>query len=158
MSQDNKRTPQFYQDQTTGAALARMPLAQAGKFAILDAADMRALMDAGVSLYWTVKLDGYVAVNIPGSGPIPVGRLIVGASKGERVNYKNGDRLDMRSENLRVTHKEDRSVNLAALLELQAEARKARESAKEAAARAALGTAAEQRARIWANLQKDDHA
>ena len=157
MKNDNKRTPEFYKD-GNDIERARVPLAKPGTFAILDAVDMRTLLAMGVSTQWCIKKDGYVAVNVSGAGQIPVARLIAGAGPGERVSFKDGDKLNLQGDNLKVTRKDDNRVNLEALLALQAKGRKARESAKQVEAQAAIGTAAQRRAQLWANLQADDHA
>lgn len=155
MKNEHKRIPQFYKD-GSGIERARMPLATPGTFATLDAADMRTLLAMGVSTFWCIKRDGYVAVNVPGSGPQPVARLVMGAGNTERVSYRDGDKLNLTADNLTTTRKQETRVDLAALLELQAEARKAREAAAQAKAQQTINTAAQRRARLWAELQKDD--
>lgn len=149
-----KRTPEFYTD-TCGAERARMPLSKAGSFAVLDASDMQALLAMGVSPNWFVNGRGYVAVNIPGAGPLPVARLVTGAGEGERVSYTDRDKLNIQGDNLRVTRKHSRRVNLAALLELQAESRKAREATR---AKTQIETATQKHAKVRVTLQAKDGA
>lgn len=157
MKNDNKRKPQFYKD-SSGTERARVPLAKPGTFAILDAVDMRTLLAMGVSTQWCIKNDGYVAVNVSGAGQLPVARLIAGAGPGERVSFVDGDKLNLQSDNLKVTHKADNRVNLDALLALQAEGRKVREAAAQAKARQTTETTAQRRAQLWDKLQADDRA
>lgn len=149
MKLSTKRTPEFYTD-ACGTGRARMPLSKAGTFAVLDATDMQALLTMGVSPNWFINKRGYVAVNIPRIGPFPVARLVMGAGDGERVFYTNGDKLNLQGDNLRITDKHSPRVNLAALLELQAKSRKAREATS---AKARLETTAQRQARIWTALQ-----
>lgn len=155
MKNDSKRLPQFYKD-GSGTERARMPLAKSGTFAVLDASDLRTLLALGVSRNWYQNRHGYVAVNIPRTGPVPVARLIIGAGEKERVSYADGDKLNLQADNLTVGRKHECRVNLTALLAMQADARKTREKAKEAATRAALGTAEEQRTRLWRDLQAEN--
>lgn len=157
MKNQTKRIPQFYKD-GSGIERARMPLARPGTFATLNANDLRTLLALGVSANWYENRHGYVAVNIPGTGPVPVARLVIGAGEKERVSYADGDKLNLQVENLTIGRKHERRVNLAALLAMQAETRKARESAKEAKAREALGTAGEQGMRLWRSLQAEKQA
>lgn len=149
-----KRSPEFFTD-TCGARRARMPLSKAGTFALLDANDMQALMDMGVPTNWCVNGRGYVAANIPGAGPFAVARLVMGAANGERVSYADGDKLNLQGDNLQVTRKNSSRVNLAALLELQAESRKAREAARE---QARTETTAQKQGGIWVALQSEEGA
>jgi len=127
MKRHPKRTPEFFVD-ACGIRRARMPLARAGTFAMLDATDMQALLAMGVPTNWCLNGHGYVAVSIPGTGPFPVSRLVTGAGDGERVSYADGDKLNLQAENLRVTRKNSKRLDLASLLEIQAESRKARQA------------------------------
>jgi len=129
MKTHSKRSPEFFTG-TDGAPCARMPLSQPGTFALLNASAVQSLLRMGVSTNWFVNRHGYVAVNVPGTGPLPVARLVTGAGDGERVSYTDGDKLNLQLENLRVTRKNSRRVDLAALLERQAEHRQAREAAR----------------------------
>ena len=157
MKKELKRIPQFYKD-GSGIVRARLALATPGTFAILDASDMRTLLAMGISTCWCIKRDGYVAVNVPGSGPQTVARLVMGAGNTERVAYRDGDKLNLTAENLTTTRKHETRVDLAALLELQAETRRAREATARAKARQPVETAAQRRARIWDRLQADESA
>lgn len=154
MRTTTKRAPEFYEG-PADAARARMPLAQPGTFAVLDAEDMQSLVAAGVSTSWFINKHGYVAVNVPRVGPMPVARLVMGAGDGERVSYADDDKTNLLRANLRISRKHSCRLNLPALLELQAERRKAREAAS-AAAR--LKTAPQRQAAIWDALQKDQNA
>lgn len=159
MKTDNNRKPQFYKD-GDGNELARMPLARAGTFATLDAPDLRTLLAMGVSTNWHVnmRMGGYVVVNIPGKGPLPVARLVMGAADGERVTYKDEDKLNLRNSNLTTKRNHTPRVDLPALMAIQAASRKAQADAAAAEIRATSLTAAERRAQLWANLQKDERA
>ena len=125
MATDKKRAPEFFTD-SNGAHLARVPLAAAGTFATLYASDMKTLVASGVSPNWSTNRSGYVAVNIPRLGPVPVARLIMGASNGERVTYKDSDRRNLRHDNLEITLNHVPRVDVESLRAMQAEARQAR--------------------------------
>ena len=125
MATDKKRIPEFFTD-SGGVELARAPLAASGTFATLCASDMKTLLVAGVSANWCTNHSGYVAVNIPRLGPVPVARLITGASTGERVTYRDDDRRNLRHENLLITVNNVPRVDVEALRSMQAEARQAR--------------------------------
>ncbi len=125
MATDKKRAPEFFTD-SSGAELARLPLAASGTFAVLHASDMKTLIDAGVSQNWSTNHHGYVVVNIPKRGPVPVARLVIGASDGECVSYKDGDRRNLRHDNLSLARNNTVRVDIEALRALQAAERQAR--------------------------------
>lgn len=152
----NNREPLFYED-SDDRELARLPLARTGTFATLDASDLRTLLAMGVSTNWFVSRHGYVVVNIPGKGPMPVARLVIGADGGERVSYRDGDRLNLCNGNLTTKRIHTPRVNLAALLAIQASSRKAQADAA-AAEMWATSSDAERMAQLWANLQAHDRS
>ena len=125
MATYKKRTPEFFTD-GSGAELARVPLAVAGTYATLRASDMQALLQAGVSTNWCVNHSGYIAVNIPRLGPVPLARLIECASDGERVTYKDGNRLNLRGDNLVIERNHAVRVDIEALRTRLATERQAR--------------------------------
>ncbi len=125
MATDKKRTPEYFTD-SSGAELARLPLAIEGTFAVLHASDMKALIAAGVSQNWSTNRGGYVVVNIPRLGPVPVARLVIGASEGECVSYKDRDRRNLRHDNLALARSNTMRVDIEALRALQAAERQAR--------------------------------
>lgn len=125
MATDKKRAPEFFTD-SSGAELARLPLAASGTFAVLHASDMKTLIDAGVSQNWSTNRSGYVVVNIPRLGPVPVARLVIGASDGECVSYKDRDRRNLRHDNLTLARNSTARVDIEALRALQAAERQTR--------------------------------
>lgn len=125
MATDKKRAPEFFTD-SSGADLARVPLATAGTFAVLHASDMKTLIAAGVSQNWSTNRSGYVVVNIPRLGPVPVARLVIGASDGECVSYKDRDRRNLRHDNLILARSSTARVDIEALRALQVAERQAR--------------------------------
>ena len=107
MKRRQQPEPNFTTD-AHGQELAHVALANTDKRATLYAEDYRRLMDAGFTRYWALNGDGhgnaYVMLNgyTPNGrcGPSPVARFIVDASKGRTVKYADGDRLNLRRENL----------------------------------------------------------
>lgn len=125
MATDKNRTPEFFTD-SNGADLARLPLATAGTFATLHASDMKTLIDAGVSQNWSTNRSGYVVVNVPRLGPVPVARLIMGASANECVSYRDRDRCNLRHDNLTIARISVACVDVEALRAQQAAERQTR--------------------------------
>lgn len=104
-----------------GGRCVRVPLARHDASAIVDADDYNRLIAQGVSPHWCVNLDGsktrrYVRVTIAGDNVRTVARLITGAGRGERVHYRDGNPLNLRGDNLRVTKGGHATVDCAELL------------------------------------------
>ena len=79
-----------------------------GLYATVDATTFDAWVASGGTTRWIVNGDGrgrqYVRCYKRGvAGELAlVARLLVGAGRGDRISYANGDRLDLRAENLTV--------------------------------------------------------
>ncbi|MGE8227020.1 MAG: hypothetical protein ACN6RK_14655 [Stenotrophomonas sp.] len=124
-----KRIPEQFTD-ADGVIRMRVELARHGTKVVIDTADLEAIAAAGISLNWSLGPDGYPRVNVPGAGPCAVARLILGAKRGERVCYLDGNPLNLRGSNLTIARKRSaqaRAAALAAFLTKQASARAARE-------------------------------
>lgn len=102
------RTPQHTTD-ADGAAVVLVPLANYPQPAKLLAEDFERLMLAGISHMWTLNIGkgghGYVRLNSHRAGKnlISVARLVMAPRAGQQVRYRDGDRLNLRRDNLYVT-------------------------------------------------------
>lgn len=98
-----KRHPTFTTD-ADGTPVASIPLAK-GQTATLETTDWEDLLCRGVSPHWTFNHNGnglsYVRVKSP-LNLLSVGRLILGARRGQIVRYRNGDRCDLRRLNIHL--------------------------------------------------------
>jgi len=91
-----------------GRAIAQVELAnRPGVYALIDADDLTALQDAGLSPRWHLNSnraggEGYVRFFLPGvaNSKLTVARAVMRAGLGEAVRYRNGNRLDLRRRNL----------------------------------------------------------
>jgi len=90
-----------------GRTFFRIPLSGrdgAGRYALVDGDGARALRKAGAkSLFLVTDNQGrsYVSfVHLPSRRPMTAARAILGDPRGHRIGYLNGDRLDLRRENL----------------------------------------------------------
>lgn len=103
----------IFETTACGKLLALVPLAGDRGMARLDAEDYRRLRAAGVSDQWTLNAgkrgSGTVYVRCMLAGQAgqrgnlaTVARLIVNAPKNLIVRYRNGDRLDLRRQNLTI--------------------------------------------------------
>jgi hypothetical protein len=108
-----KKKQQAAPEHTTtadGRQLVHVALANTNQRATLYAEDFQRWLAAGFSPFWTLTSTGgrfrYVLANTrsPSNSArtVPVARWIADARKGQRVSYADGDRLNMRSENLAV--------------------------------------------------------
>ncbi len=102
-----KRTPTFTRDKD-GEAIALVPLNKPGASAKVLAEDFLALQAQGFSDQWFLNDDGkgrqYVRVGLT-SAPgrlVMVTRLLMNAAAGTRVKYWDGNRLNLRRDNLDV--------------------------------------------------------
>jgi hypothetical protein len=109
MKRNQQAAPEFTTD-ADGQQLVHVALANTDRRAIMYAVDYQRLMAAGFSPFWTLASTGgrfqYVLVHArsPSNSPrtLTVARWIAGAGKGQRVGYADGDRLNLRMENLEL--------------------------------------------------------
>ena len=103
------RTPAFFTDDD-GQQCARIPLVGSNRCAILYAHDLDAITQRGYSPMMRVNYnkrggEGYVRLSCWRGGtatnPI-VARLVLGAPPRTAVSYRDGDRFNLRSSNLRL--------------------------------------------------------
>lgn len=105
-----QQAPTTFTTDAHGQRLAHVALANTSQRATLYAEDLERLLAAGWSPYWTHTSTGgrfrYVlarAANPRGrQRSITVARLIVQTAKGFRVEYIDGDRCNLRRDNLRA--------------------------------------------------------
>lgn len=114
-----ERQPKFY-TAPDGNEYALVPLANTTLQAVVDAGTYRALRARGISANWRLSQGarriGYPAVTVLGQ-PQLVARLIAGVAPGRQVSYRDGNRLNLRRENLRVSRARHAKSDCAALLE-----------------------------------------
>jgi hypothetical protein len=122
-----ERTPKFFTD-ADGQHCARIPLAKRNQFAVLYADDLAKLEAAYVPLNWFANLNGpcdhprtraHIKVAIAGDNVRTVARLITGAGKGQQVHYRDGNRFNLRRDNLVVSDGGRATVDAVDLLERQ---------------------------------------
>jgi hypothetical protein len=117
------RVPEFFVD-AQGHKMARISLANSELCAILYKEDFGELLERGFSMLWKLNAGGvgrppYVRCTGPnGVNPI-VARLIAGAGPGTQVHYRDRNRLNLRSENLRV-QKGGNAKHDCAIMEIEA--------------------------------------
>lgn len=106
----SKRTPIPFID-AYGTSVLKVPLDDdANNFALVDEADYQRLFDSGVTPNWFLNGDGkgrvYVRAGSWRDGKasvIQIARAILRAEGRRVVHYINSDRLDLRSNNLRLS-------------------------------------------------------
>lgn len=104
-----KRRSPVYSIDRDGKAIVLVSLANHPEPAKLLKADFLRLEAMGLGMAWTFNSDGkghhYVRASVPGvSGSLStVARLIVGAGRGQCVQYLDGNRLNLRSDNLFIS-------------------------------------------------------
>jgi len=98
--------------------VSHVPVAGAG-YARIGTDALERLRAAGLSLAWFAVADdqGNLQVRAPSKNPqrhpvLTVARLLTGAAPYERVRFRNGDRLDLRRENLKTEGRTSRAVLL----------------------------------------------
>lgn len=109
MQRKQQAAPEFTTD-ADGQELAHIALANTDRRATLYAEDFQRLMDAGWSPHWSLTNTGwrfaYVLAHacnpMNRSRSITLARLIAQAAKGQRVTYADGDRTNLRRDNLRI--------------------------------------------------------
>lgn len=102
--------PEFTTD-ADGQRLAHIALANTDQRATLYAEDYQRLIDAGFSAHWSVTGMGshgrsyptLYAYTVRGDNrPLTVARLITNAPQGQRAEPRDGNALNMRTENLQL--------------------------------------------------------
>lgn len=117
----NSRSPEYFTD-NNGQRCVTVRLANTTLTAALHADDLERLLQAGLSHNWSLHFNkrggnGYVSAKVPGDNSRLVARLISGAGAGQQVAYRDGNRLNLRGNNLLVTTGGTARVDCAALLE-----------------------------------------
>ncbi len=92
-----------------GEEIAYLTMRSCGTEVELYARDLAALARKGVSWNWhlnTARGNGYVSVHDPDhlGQKQGVARLIALAGRGEAVRYRDGNRLNLRADNLYLSH------------------------------------------------------
>jgi hypothetical protein len=105
---DNPRGPLRTRDDH-GRAVVKVPLSgRCGGYATVEADDYDRLIRLGVSPKWYLNDAGggylYVKAHAPGASGhlVSVGRIILGAGARWKVEYRSGDRTDLRRSNIRL--------------------------------------------------------
>lgn len=103
------RRPVFTTD-WDGRDIVLVPLANHDQPAKLMKEDFERITAKGVGIFWTLNNNGtgpaYVRAPAPGKHLSPgrtlitIARVITGVGRGRRVHYRDGDRLNLRSDNL----------------------------------------------------------
>jgi|GEM_PF-3228268 len=109
MKKMQQPAPTFTID-SEGRELAHVALANTDQRAVLYAEDYHRILDAGWSRYWSHTNTGgrFRQVLVNAAGPqgrprsLTVARLVAEAPKGYRVEYIDGDRCNLRRDNLRL--------------------------------------------------------
>lgn len=106
MTAKKTRSPIYSLDRD-GRDIVLVPLSNHPKPAKLFKEDFIRLEEAGLGLAWTFNPNGrgrhsYVRAYVAGvrGALVTVARLIVGAGAGLLVQYRDGDRLNLRADNL----------------------------------------------------------
>lgn len=113
MKKYKQQAPTIYTTDSDGRRLAHVALAETARRATLYAEDLERVLAAGWSPFWSytstdkttprrryVLVQGYNANGRRRS--LTVARLVAEVSKGQRVKYADGDRLNLRRENLLI--------------------------------------------------------
>jgi hypothetical protein len=116
-----ERLPEPFADEN-GQRCVRVPLANAAGEAVTYWETYWELIDSGVSSHWRYnhnrggqRGDRYVKAYV-GSESQTVARLILKAGRGEVVHYRDGNRLNLRPDNLYLTAGGFAKVDCAELL------------------------------------------
>lgn len=104
-----------------GQQCVRLCLSGREVSAELYADDFAALLASGVSPFWFLcwnKREGvqYVRATVPGHNKRAVARLLTRAGKGEKVTYRDGNRLNLRRGNLVIARGGSAVADCGALL------------------------------------------
>jgi hypothetical protein len=95
----NRKIQVLHTKDDKGKSIVTVPLSNSDRYATLDEQDFNHLIDLGLSPAWKQGADGLVQVSVPGRTNLTVARLITDAST-QRVSYLNGDKTDLRRDNL----------------------------------------------------------
>lgn len=99
------RSLRYFRD-AKGNRCAGVPLANTNLEAVVYLDDLHTLAAHGLSLNWKLNSNGrdsaYVKAALPGRDHRVIARIVAGASFKQQVHYRNGNRLDLRRDNLRV--------------------------------------------------------
>lgn len=99
-----KREPRYFYE-PSGHCVAAMPLANGAGEAEMYSDDLERLRRAGLGLSFSLNHNGrrahYVRADKEGA-KVMVARFIAGARKGEIVHHRDGNRLNLRRENLEL--------------------------------------------------------
>ncbi len=90
------------QTEENGKTVYWIPLGKSRKYAPIYQEDYELLRELGIGKTWNDGLYSYVSAycpNIPGSRVI-VARVLLNAGEGQTVRYLDGDRTNLRRENL----------------------------------------------------------
>lgn len=113
--------------------LVHVPLARDGEQeAILDLDDYNELVSLKVYPNWSLR-GGNVSARIPGGASVLIARVLTDANPGQRVVYRDGDRLNLRRENLSCSESgfavnHDRALTIEAAAKFEEGKREAQEA------------------------------
>ena len=95
---------------TEGKEVYLIKLGKSGLEVKVDKEDWDLIRDLGLTASWNINPNGYVVAssNSATGCNISVGRVILDAGRGVGVRYNDGDKLDLRRENLHLV--EDRKA------------------------------------------------
>lgn len=99
-------TPKPTEAVVNGERVVRVPIKDhAGLFAVVDAASFNALPEAARTGRWYLNANGRFYVKFTGQGgrPSSVARAVAKPRTGQVVTFRDGDHLNLRRSNLRVT-------------------------------------------------------
>lgn len=103
MTTRTNRHPSFAKDRD-GKDIVRIPLANHPEPAKLLKDDFERLTSMGLTTAWTLNSNGqghsYVRCAAPGRNLITVARAICDVGRGRRIHYRDGNRLNLRRDNL----------------------------------------------------------
>lgn len=87
-----------------GEIVVTVPLGKDAKHGecTLDKSDMDKLLAMGISTNWTLNNGNVTASGKSSNNHVLVARAITGASFGERVRYIDGNKLNLRRDNLEL--------------------------------------------------------
>jgi hypothetical protein len=95
----NKKIQILHTIDENSKGLVKVPLLNSDRYATLYELDFNELIDLGLSSVWKLGTDGVVHVSVPGRTNLSVARVITDAFT-QRVGYLNGDKTDLRRDNL----------------------------------------------------------
>jgi hypothetical protein len=110
MKKIKQRAATTFTIDSNGQRLAHVALAETNQRTTLYAEDLERLLAAGWSPFWMLTRDrkGWAQVSLNAHNReerpsmVPVARLLADAERGQRVRMRDGDTLNLRSENFHV--------------------------------------------------------